>query len=38
MTTEDVVGALWAEYRAADRIYCTVQDDDFTARFRKQEA
>jgi hypothetical protein len=34
MTTDEIVGRLWAQYKAADKVYCTVQDDDFTQRFR----
>ena len=31
---EHEVGALWAEYKGHPRLFCSVQDDDFTARFR----
>jgi len=28
------VGVLWAKYKDHPRLFCTVQDDDFTAPFR----
>ena len=31
---EHEVGLLWAKYKPHPRLMCTVQDDDFTARFR----
>lgn len=31
---EQQVGLLWAEYKAHPRLFCSVQDDDFTAPFR----
>jgi hypothetical protein len=31
---EYAVGMLWARYKAHPRLFCTVQDDDFTIRFR----
>jgi len=34
MISDDIVGTLWAHYKAGENVYCTVQDDDFTERFR----
>jgi hypothetical protein len=34
MMDEHEVGMLWAKYKAHPRLFCSVQDDDFTARFR----
>jgi hypothetical protein len=34
LTDEEEVGALWAIYHEHPRLFCTVQDDDFTARYR----
>jgi len=31
---EHEVGLLWAAYKEHPRLFCTVQDDDFTAPFR----
>jgi hypothetical protein len=31
---EHEVGALWAEYKGHPRLFCSVQDDDFTSLFR----
>jgi hypothetical protein len=31
---EHAVGELWAEYKEHPRLFCSVQDDDFTAPFR----
>jgi hypothetical protein len=31
---EHEVGLLWAEYKAHPRLFCSIQDDDFTAPFR----
>jgi hypothetical protein len=31
---EHEVGVLWAEYKRHPRLFCSVQDDDFTASFR----
>jgi hypothetical protein len=31
---EHEVGVLWAEYHGHPRLFCSVQDDDFTAPFR----
>ena len=28
------VGLLWAKYKAHPRLFCSIQDDDFTASFR----
>src|SRR4051812_7381628 len=37
LTDEHEVGLLWAKYKAHPRIFCSVQDDDFTAPFRPSE-
>jgi hypothetical protein len=34
LVDEQAVGQLWAEYKAHPRVFCSVQDDDFTAAFR----
>ena len=34
LTDPHEVGLLWAEYKAHPRLFCSVQDDDFTAPFR----
>ncbi len=34
LTDEEEVGRLWAELHAHPRLFCSVQDDDFTAPFR----
>ena len=34
LTDEHEVGLLWAEYKTHPRLFCSVQDDDFTAPFR----
>ena len=31
---EQEVGVVWAEFKAHPRLFCSVQDDDFTAPFR----
>ena len=31
---EHEVGVLWAEYKEHPRLFCSVQDDEFTAPFR----
>jgi hypothetical protein len=31
---EPEVGKLWAKFKTHPRLFCSVQDDDFTARFR----
>src|SRR5262245_20460051 len=31
---EQEVGVLWAEYKQHPRLFCTIQDDEFTAPFR----
>jgi hypothetical protein len=31
---EQAVGVLWAEYKKHPRLFCSIQDDDFTAPFR----
>jgi hypothetical protein len=31
---EHEIGVLWAKYKAHPRLFCSVQDDDFTAPFR----
>ena len=34
LTTDEAVGQTWAEYKRHPSLFCTVQDDDFTERFR----
>ncbi len=34
LTDEHEVGILWARFKAHPRLFCTVQDDDFTLPFR----
>jgi len=34
LTTDEAVGHVWAEYKRHPSLFCTVQDDDFTQRFR----
>ena len=34
LSDEREVGVLWATFHAHPRLFCTVQDDDFTAPFR----
>jgi hypothetical protein len=36
LTEEQEVGQLWAEYKQHPRLFCSVQDDDFTAIFRRR--
>jgi hypothetical protein len=36
LTGEQEVGALWAQYKQHPRLFCSVQDDDFTAPFRRR--
>ncbi len=31
---EHAVGVLWAEYKTHPNLFCSIQDDDFTAPFR----
>jgi hypothetical protein len=31
---EHEVGKLWAKFKTHPRLFCSVQDDDFTAQFR----
>jgi hypothetical protein len=33
---EQEVGLLWAEFKTHPRLFCTVQDDDFTAPYRPE--
>jgi hypothetical protein len=33
LTEEHEVGVPWAEYKDHPRLFCSVQDDDFTAPF-----
>jgi len=35
LTTDAAVGQVWAEYKRHPSLFCTVQDDDFTHRFRE---
>ena len=34
LTDEHEVGVLWAQYHEHPRLFCSVQDDEFTASFR----
>lgn len=34
LTTDEAVGEVWARYKSHPSMYCNVQDDDFTTRFR----
>ncbi len=34
LTHEHEVGVLWAAYKGHPRLFCTIQDDEFTAPFR----
>ena len=34
LTDEHEIGVLWAKYKRHPRLFCSVQDDDFTAPFR----
>jgi hypothetical protein len=34
MLTDEVVGRLWARYKHHPAVMCTMQDDDFTKRYR----
>jgi hypothetical protein len=34
LTDEDLLGRLWDKYKKHPRLMCTLQDDDFTKRFR----
>jgi hypothetical protein len=36
LSDEHAVGELWAKYKGHPRLFCSVQDDEFTARFRPQ--
>ncbi len=35
LTSEEAVAELWPKYKVTDDVLCTVQDDDFTVRFRE---
>ena len=35
LTDERTVGLVWAEFKEHPRLFCSIQDDDFTAPFRK---
>ena len=37
LTDENEVGVLWAKYKGHPRMFCSVQDDDFTAPFRSSD-
>lgn len=37
LVDEEEVGVLWAEFKGHPRLFCSVQDDDFTARFRPSD-
>ena len=32
---EEMVGATWAEYKGHPKVFCTIQDDDFTMPWRE---
>ena len=34
MTNDEVVGRLWADLHDDPKVFCSIQDDDFTERFR----
>ena len=34
LTTEDAVAEVWLAYKSTDHVLCTIQDDDFTRRYR----
>lgn len=34
LVDEQAVGRVWAEFKTHPRLFCSVQDDDFTAPFR----
>ncbi len=34
LLTEERVGELWRQYKAHPKLTCSIQDDDFTLRFR----
>ena len=34
LTDAELLGQLWDKYKKHPRLMCTLQDDDFTARFR----
>lgn len=36
LLTQQAVGEVWAMYKRHPTIFCTVQDDDFTERFRER--
>ena len=33
---EQEIGVLWAKYKGHPRLFCSIQDDEFTAPFRPQ--
>jgi hypothetical protein len=35
MTSDEVVGKLWAEFHDDPKVFCSIQDDDFADRFRR---
>lgn len=37
LSDEQEVGRLWAEFKPHPRLFCTIQDDDFTAAFRPND-
>lgn len=37
LTDDREVGRLWAEFKPHPRLFCTIQDDDFTASFRPED-
>ena len=34
LMNEQVVGALWSRFKSHPKLMCSIQDDDFTSRFR----
>lgn len=35
-TTEARVGEVWAKYKAHPKVFCSIQNDDMTEKYRKQ--
>ncbi|GMW03189.1 MAG: hypothetical protein AMXMBFR84_43240 [Candidatus Hydrogenedentota bacterium] len=35
MLDEEMIGPLWSQYKQHPKLHCTVQDDDFTEKFRE---
>jgi hypothetical protein len=36
MSDERTIGALWDEYKRHPKLMCSIQDDDFTAGYRRE--